>query len=173
MTASSRTTSSTSSSMFSDADATSAALGLLGSHGLAGYDSGASGTHHGASGFGSPFPTTPTKPSRPSVASSDAFLHHASASSNNHQSGQYAMAAGASLLATALSGSPQSSPTLAHRAQSKLAGAFPVNAPTAPAAAPAPTVPPALAGERRLITQLLKQFKQTAEVRQYLKYYGR
>ena len=31
----------------------------------------------------------------------------------------------------------------------------------------------AAVGERRLITQLLRQFKQTAEVRQYLKYYGR
>ena len=44
---------------------------------------------------------------------------------------------------------------------------------------PAPGSPPPASGsggtggERRLIAQLLRQFKQTAEVRQYLKYYGR
>ena len=50
-------------------------------------------------------------------------------------------------------------------------------APAAPAATPVIVAAAADAtgrvGERALIASLLKNFKQTAEVRQYLKYYGR
>ena len=48
-------------------------------------------------------------------------------------------------------------------------------APPAPTSAAAPTTAastPAASSERRLINQLLGHFKQTAEVRQYLRYYG-
>ena len=124
-------------------------------------------------------PTTPTKKARrPSLnALTEA---EGGGEKNNHKEGKEqaaggggAATAGAVLLTSAGARSPEKRAPALGRKDSSSNTTTTTTTTNTNNDATGPAAPVAPSGERRLITQLLKQFKQTAEVRQYLKYYGR